>query len=376
MSKAAVVGLFYVLRDNVHLVLFNACHSEPIAEALAEVIPCTIGMSGAITDDAAITFASAFYRGLGFGRNIQEAFDLGKNALMNLQVPEYQTPRLYSRKGAVDPAKVVLVGPSIAPSRRLAVLAAAPTVTAWRCWRRSERFGSPAFSEQSLFHETRILLGLSERPDAVARPMDLLVKRPHQGERPLPSGTQVVDVYDTMDQSLLILGAPGSGKTTLLLELARDLLARAAHDPAHPIPVVFPLSTWAESRKPSGEWLIDELNLRYDVPRKSPRSGSRRPSSAAARRTGRGQGRAPRRLRRSHQRLPPGARLATRGHQQPHGRLRGPRRAAPAPGRHRRPAPDAPSRWILPDRNRPRRGRRFARRSARTRRCGNCWIRR
>src|SRR5690348_16224042 len=71
-----------------------------------------------------------------------------------------------------------------------------------------------------------------------------------------------------MDQSLLILGMPGSGKTTLLLELARDLLDRAAHDPTHPIPVVFPLSTWAQSRKPSDEWLVDELNLRYDLPRK------------------------------------------------------------------------------------------------------------
>ena len=97
--------------------------------------------------------------------------------------------------------------------------------------------------------------------------MDLLVKRPDQGERPLPSGTQVVDVYDTMDQALLILGAPGSGKTTLLLELARDLLDRATHDPTHPIPVVFPLSTWAETRKTLVEWLQDELNLRYDVPR-------------------------------------------------------------------------------------------------------------
>jgi hypothetical protein len=71
-----------------------------------------------------------------------------------------------------------------------------------------------------------------------------------------------------MDRSLLILGAPGSGKTTLLLELARDLLARAADDPTHPIPVVFPLSTWAQSRKPLAEWLEDELSLRYDVPRK------------------------------------------------------------------------------------------------------------
>ena len=124
------------------------------------------------------------------------------------------------------------------------------------------------FLERSLFQETRILLGLKERPDAVARPLDLLVRRPDQGERPLPPGKQVVDVFDDMDRALLILGAPGSGKTTLLLELARDLLDRATQDSTHPIPVVFPLSTWAESRRPLAEWLVEELNLRYNVHRK------------------------------------------------------------------------------------------------------------
>ena len=123
------------------------------------------------------------------------------------------------------------------------------------------------FLEQSLFQQTRVILGLNERPDAVARPMDLLVRRPDERERPLPPGTQVMDVFDRMDRSLLILGAPGSGKSTLLLELARDLLDLAQRDPAHPIPVVFPLSTWAERRKPLVEWLQDELSLRYDVPR-------------------------------------------------------------------------------------------------------------
>src|SRR5262249_51205325 len=83
----------------------------------------------------------------------------------------------------------------------------------------------------------------------------------------LPPGIEVVDVFDAMDQALLILGAPGSGKTSLLLELARDLLDRATNDPTHPMPIVFPLSTWAESRKPLVDWLVDELNLRYAVPR-------------------------------------------------------------------------------------------------------------
>ena len=124
------------------------------------------------------------------------------------------------------------------------------------------------FLERSLSLETRILLGLSERLDAVARSMDLLVQRPDQGERPLPPGTQIVKVFDTMEQ-LLILGDPGSGKTTLLLELARDLLDRAVRDPTDPIPVVFTLSTWAESRRPLAEWLVEELYQRYDVPRKT-----------------------------------------------------------------------------------------------------------
>jgi hypothetical protein len=109
MSKAALVHLFSVLKDNIQLVLLSACHSAPIAEALAEVIPCAIGIRKAITDSAAITFAAAFYQALGFGRNIQEAFDLGRVALMNLHIPEDHTPFLYSRKGNVDPSKAILV---------------------------------------------------------------------------------------------------------------------------------------------------------------------------------------------------------------------------------------------------------------------------
>jgi hypothetical protein len=124
------------------------------------------------------------------------------------------------------------------------------------------------FLQKSLSHEVHLLLGLKEQPDAVARPMDLLVQRSGRGERPLPPGTRVVDIYDDMDEALLILGEPGGGKTTLLLELCRDLLDRADDDTAHPIPVVFPLTTWSESRRPLAEWLAEELNLRYDVPRK------------------------------------------------------------------------------------------------------------
>jgi hypothetical protein len=99
------------------------------------------------------------------------------------------------------------------------------------------------------------------------RPLDLLVQRPDHGDRPLPPGTRLIDVFDDVGQALLILGAPGAGKTTLLLELAQDLLGRAAQDPEAPMPVVFPLSSWTQQRRAMTDWLVDALQDQYDIPR-------------------------------------------------------------------------------------------------------------
>jgi hypothetical protein len=57
----ALAGLFRVLKDNVRVVVFNACHSEPQAKAVVRVIDCAVGMSRAIDDDHAIAFAAEFY---------------------------------------------------------------------------------------------------------------------------------------------------------------------------------------------------------------------------------------------------------------------------------------------------------------------------
>ena len=45
-------------------------------------------------------------------------------------------------------------------------------------------------------------------------------------------------------RKLKIVGEWGSGKTVHLLSLARDLLNRAAVDPAEPVPVVVNVSSW------------------------------------------------------------------------------------------------------------------------------------
>ncbi len=124
--------------------------------------------------------------------------------------------------------------------------------------------------KHSLYKEVLIRLNVEEKPDAVDnRPWDLILQQPGQPDNKIPSGTPIIDVFDQMNQLLLILGEPGSGKTTTLLELADALLKRAAVDTAHPTPVVFNLSSWAEKLLPLSEWLVDELRTKYNVPEKA-----------------------------------------------------------------------------------------------------------
>lgn len=108
ISKNALVHLFGTLRDNIRVVLLNACYSQIQADALTSTIDCTIGMNKAISNRAAIVFAASFYRAVGFGRSLQKAFDIGKAALLLEGIAEHDTPKLSLRDG-VNPSDVVLV---------------------------------------------------------------------------------------------------------------------------------------------------------------------------------------------------------------------------------------------------------------------------
>ena len=63
-----------------------------------------------IGDNAAITFAASFYRAIGFGRSIKEAFDQGITALLMDGSLEGKTPVLMSGKNTA-PDKVFLINP-------------------------------------------------------------------------------------------------------------------------------------------------------------------------------------------------------------------------------------------------------------------------
>ncbi|MFL6236471.1 MAG: CHAT domain-containing protein [Thermoanaerobaculia bacterium] len=89
-----LVGVFAAARGRVRCVVLNACHSEPVAQALAQVVGCVVGMSEAIEDAAAIRFSWSFYNALGYGMSIKAAFDLamGQIAMAGLRTSE--VPRL------------------------------------------------------------------------------------------------------------------------------------------------------------------------------------------------------------------------------------------------------------------------------------------
>ena len=113
VSQTALSALFKHLKDNIRLVLLNACHSADQAKAISKEIDCTIGMEQAIGDEAAVVFASWVYGALAFGRSVGEAFDQGRTALLLRGIPEESTPSLLMRDG-VDPLHVRFVGRALA----------------------------------------------------------------------------------------------------------------------------------------------------------------------------------------------------------------------------------------------------------------------
>lgn len=121
--------------------------------------------------------------------------------------------------------------------------------------------------EQSLHESAYLHLEIDEQQKVVENAWPLELYQRDQSADHVPISKGITGVYDQVDGELMILGEAGSGKTTLLLELARDLLKRAERDESQEIPVVFLLSSWVEKRLPIEQWMVEELNAKYQVPR-------------------------------------------------------------------------------------------------------------
>jgi len=110
VSPEALKRLFTTLKDNIRCVVLNACFSQIQAKAIAESIECVVGMSTAVLDDAAISFTASFYQALGYGRSINEAFELGCGEIQLHDLGQEDTPQLITNPGA-DAKTIYLITP-------------------------------------------------------------------------------------------------------------------------------------------------------------------------------------------------------------------------------------------------------------------------
>jgi len=110
VTKSAISHLFRTMRGNIRVVVLNACFSQPIARAIVEHIDCVVGMKKSVTDRAAIVFAAAFYRALGYNTSVKNAFDQGLSALKLASLPASGLELLAGKN--VNPDEVLLVAPA------------------------------------------------------------------------------------------------------------------------------------------------------------------------------------------------------------------------------------------------------------------------
>ncbi|MCI5162375.1 MAG: CHAT domain-containing protein, partial [Candidatus Electrothrix sp. AX5] len=103
-----LASLFALCSQHVECVLLNSCHSRAQAEVISQHIPYVIGMKKEVFDDAAVEFAGGLYAALGAGRNIEESFEFGRNALKLHDLPDELTPILLKQKVVADtPGKTI-----------------------------------------------------------------------------------------------------------------------------------------------------------------------------------------------------------------------------------------------------------------------------
>lgn len=96
VPKAKLIKLLTSLRDNLRLVVLNACDSGTIARDIPPTVDLAIGMSDQVADTAAIEFAVAFYESLGFGKSVETAFAV---ALAGLDEHDDPIPQLFPPPG-------------------------------------------------------------------------------------------------------------------------------------------------------------------------------------------------------------------------------------------------------------------------------------
>jgi hypothetical protein len=99
IDQQGLVDVLALYSHHLRLVLLNACFTKSQARSIAEVIDYSVGTGKGIGDKGSVAFAGAFYRALGFGRSIREAFNSARAELVLTKMPRTQGIELFVRDG-------------------------------------------------------------------------------------------------------------------------------------------------------------------------------------------------------------------------------------------------------------------------------------
>ncbi len=98
VSPTALAALFSLVSNQIKCVVLNACYSEIQAKAIAEHVPFVIGMNKAIGDKAAISFSIGFYKALGAGHIVENAYKFGCVEIQLNGIQEHLTPVMHTQE--------------------------------------------------------------------------------------------------------------------------------------------------------------------------------------------------------------------------------------------------------------------------------------
>jgi CHAT domain len=99
VDKHGLARVFDLYKHHVKLVVLNACFTEALARSITQTIDYAIGAGKGIGDTAGVAFAGAFYRALGFGKSVKDAFASAQAELALTKTPRAQGIALFVRNG-------------------------------------------------------------------------------------------------------------------------------------------------------------------------------------------------------------------------------------------------------------------------------------
>jgi len=97
VDRQGLAELLALYNSHLRLVLLNACFTKIQARLISEVIDYAVGTGKGIGDKAGVAFAGAFYRALGFGKSIRDAFNSAKAELGLTRMPRTRGIELFTR---------------------------------------------------------------------------------------------------------------------------------------------------------------------------------------------------------------------------------------------------------------------------------------